>query len=321
MQGAYKPFIVAVVVLQAACCRAEAEELAPPPLEYEAVFSAVPTATGLAPQLVADGPAPFRFSKTLFRWTGQAPNYETGGPPAMITDRPHFSEASNLVGLGRVQVETGYTIGYDRSGTTSVQSQSFGEPLVRVGLFAEWFEFRIADTYVTEQVRDTATGNSHYRGLDDLYLGAKVALTEQMGVLPEIAIFPQMRVPSGADHFSSQRVLPGYNLAYSWMLNDWIELECNSQMNRRLDDAGHYYVEVIQTANLEYELTEKLNAFTEWFVFTPCGAVAAQTQHYFHGGFWYLVTPNMQFDIHAGFGVSQASDDLGYTGGGFSFRY
>jgi hypothetical protein len=262
----------------------------------------------------------FRHAKTLFRWTGQEVNYEIGGPQTMVTDRPHFSEASSLVGLGRVQLETGYSVFHDRAAGGSVTAQSFGEPLLRTGVFAEWFEFRIASTYVTERSQ-APVGESYLSGVDDLYLGAKLALTEQMGILPEMAIFPQARVPLGVSGISSDHVLPGFNFAYSWMLTDHIELECNSQLNRRVDDVGHLYVEAIQTANVEYELTDKLNAFTEWFMFTPCGALAARTQHYFHGGFWYLVRPNIQFDIHAGIGLSKASDDLAFTGAGFSVRY
>lgn len=262
----------------------------------------------------------FRHAKTLFRWTGQAPNYEIGGPERIVTDRPHFSEASSLVGLGRVQLETGYTVVHDDEFNTTERVQSFGEPLLRVGMFAEWFEFRLGYTFLHHHVRD-ASGTLNQSGSDDIYLASKLALTEQHGVLPEIAIFPQLRLPTGCGAFSSHEVLAGYNLAYSWMLNDWLELECNSQLNRRLDDSGHYYMEAIQTANLEYELTERWGAFTEWIMFTPCGALTARTEHYFHGGFVFQPTPNMQFDVHAAVGLSRASDDLAFTGGGFSFRF
>lgn len=271
-------------------------------------------------QVAGSGRPSFCHAKTLFRWAGQAPNYSTGGPERIVTDRPHFSEASSLVGLGRIQVETGYTVFQNDDDGTFTRTQSFGEPLLRVGVLAEWFEFRLGYSYLSETTRDSVSSTTPW-GSDDLYVGAKLALAEQQGVLPEMAIFPQMRVPSGANAFSANQVLPGFNLAYSWMLNDWLELECNSQLNRRIDDAAHYYVEAIQTANLEYELTERFGAFTEWIMFTPSGAVAAQTQHYFHGGFVFQPTPNTQFDIHSAVGLSKASDDLAFTGGGFSFRF
>ena len=262
----------------------------------------------------------FRYQKTLFHWAGSEGEEEEPEVDRIVTDRPHFSEASSLVGLGTVQLETGYSIFRNDDGGVKTTLLSFPEPLLRVGVFAEWFEFRLAYNYLIEDTR-TPLGSSQASGSDDIYVGAKLALATQSGFLPEIAIFPQMRVPTGARVFSNEQVLPGFNLAYSWMLNDWIELECNTQLNRRRDDSEHFYMEFIQTINIEYDLSERWGAFTEWVMFTPSGAITAQTQHYLHGGFVYFPTPNIQLDAHVGFGVSQAADDLAFTGVGASFRW
>ena len=262
-----------------------------------------------------------RYQKTLLHWsTAGVTEEEEPELDRIITDRPHFSEASNLVGLGTIQLETGFTFFRNDDGGVKTTLHSFPEPLLRAGIFAEWFEFRLAYNYLIE---DTATAqrSSRASGSDDIYVGAKIALAQQAGLLPEMAIFPQMRVPTGARAFTSQQVLPGFNLAYSWMLNDWIELECNTQLNRRRDDSEHFYMEFIQTANIEYDLSERWGAFTEWIMFSPCGALSAQTQHYFHGGFVFFVTRNFQLDAHVGLGVSQAADDLAFTGVGASFRW
>lgn len=261
--------------------------------------------------------------KTLFRWSLASEDKDDDGEhdDKIVTDRPHFSEASNLVGLGRVQLETGYTYFRDRSNGTTVQTHSFGEPLLRAGLFAEWFEFRLGYTYLVEQTNVSGGPSTRFSGSDDLYVGAKLALTEQAGWLPEVALFPQARVPTGSSAFTNSQVLPGFNLAYSWVITDWLELECNTQLNRRRDDTSHFYTEFIQTVNFEYELTERIGAFTEWFCFVPSGALAAQTQHYFHGGFVYFVTNYIQLDIHSAVGLNRAADDLAFTGVGFSIKY
>ena len=53
----------------------------------------------------------FRYQKTLFQWSGsEGEEEEEPEVDRIVTDRPHFSEASSLVGLGTVQLETGYTI-------------------------------------------------------------------------------------------------------------------------------------------------------------------------------------------------------------------
>ena len=291
------------------------------------ILTCAASAGGEEPTVALDGDwlrpvsrTSFRHEKSLLRWPGQGPG-EPGRSETIITDRPHLSEASNLVGLGTAQLETGYSYSHDSNTGVVTQGHSFGEPLLRLGVFAEWFEFRLATTYLMEQTRDPVTGNTRLRGFDDLYVGAKLALTRQDGILPETAIFPQMRVPVGRDGFSADEVLPGYLFAYSWTINDWLELECNNQANRRIDDTQHAYVELIQTANFEVTLTDKLGSFYEFVLFTPTGALTAQTQYYFHTGVVYLLTDNMQLDVHSAVGLSEASDDLAFTGAGWSIRY
>lgn len=263
----------------------------------------------------------FRHAKTFFSWnTAERPAPEEG-EDRIVTDRPHFSEASSLVGLGRVQLETGYTYFRDRNSGVLTQTHSFPEPLLRAGIFAEWFEFRLAYNALSEVASGPGVPRETHTGSDDLYIGAKLALTQQVGWLPEMALFPQMRAPSGDAYFTSGQVLPGFNFAYSWFLNDWIELECNTQLNRRRDDVDHYYTEFIQTANVEYDLAERWGGFTEFLAFVPSGAVAAESQYYFHGGFVYFVNDDIQLDVHAGLGLNDAADGLAFTGAGFSIRH
>jgi len=82
-----------------------------------------------------------------------------------------------------------------------------------------------------------------------------------------------------------------------------------------------FYTEFIQTANLEYDLSDRVGAFTEWFCFIPSGAQSALPQHYFHAGFVFFPTKNIQLDIHSAMGLNQSADDLAFTGAGFSYRY
>lgn len=258
--------------------------------------------------------------RTLFSWgIRELQAEEEAGP--IVTDRPHFSEASSLVGLGRWQIETGYTY-FGNSGNGAREStSSLPEALFRIGMLAEWFELRIGANFITNQSQLAGASDSN-GGFDDLYLGAKLALFQQKGWLPEVAIFPQTRVPVGQVELSDHAWLPGFNLAYSWVLNDWLELECNTQLNRRKNDTEAFYAEFIQTANLEYQLKEKLGAFTEWFGLMPSGANSSSVgpEHYFHGGFVYLITPNLQYDVHAALGLNEHADDF-FAGTGLSARF
>ena len=165
---------------------------------------------------------------TLFNWW-EAPQ-PLGALGDIVTDRPDFTEASSTVGLGVAQFETGYT--FTREGDD--QSHSWGEPLLRVGLFANWFEFRIGVTPVSESVLAGA-GRVTQSGAEDLYLGAKIWLTPQEGILPELAIIPQMTVPTGGNAFSDGQVQPGANLLYGWDITEEVSFAGSTQYNSAID--------------------------------------------------------------------------------------
>ncbi len=261
--------------------------------------------------------------ESLFEWTIGDPNWTPPGieRDRIVTDRPHISEATALVGRGHLQVETGYTIFSDRSDGRRTITHSFPEPLVRWGILAEWFELRLGWNYLVETQTPSSAQNSLFSGNDDMLLACKIALAKQKGWLPDLTVFPQMRLPTGADAFSADQVLPGFNIAYSWAVTRLIELECNTVFNKKRDDQDHYYVEILQTANVEYDLGDRWMAFTEYLAFMPSSSLSAQFEQYFHVGVHYFVTPNLQIDLHSAVGLNRASDDLAFTGVGLSWKY
>lgn len=48
------------------------------------------------------------------------------------------------------RLETGYTYFLDKQGNTRTQVHSFPESLLRVGMFAEWFELRLGYNYIAQ---------------------------------------------------------------------------------------------------------------------------------------------------------------------------
>lgn len=257
---------------------------------------------------------------TLFRWSANP--CVTGGPDLdapLVTDRPDFTEASSTVGRGVAQIEFGWTYTYDTDGTRSVRSNSYGEPLLRYGILDDWLEFRLALFPVEERTNTGGTSTS-VSGTEDLYLGFKIALTPQEGFLPEMAIIPQMTVPTGSNAFTSNETLPGVNWIYGWEINDFISTAGSSQFNRAVDGgSGNNYTEWAQSWTVAYSLTDELGAYTEWYGLFPTSADTDQTQHYFNGGFTYLLSDDVQFDIRAGVGLNDAADDY-FIGTGLSIR-
>lgn len=253
---------------------------------------------------------------TLFLWSQGSG--AKGGPDLdapLVTDRPDFTEASSTVGRGIAQLEVGYTYTYDDDGGAT-KSHSYPEPLLRYGILQDWLELRVGWNYAVEDA-----GGMRTSGAEDLYLGFKVGLTPQDGILPEMAIIPQMTVPTGADAFTSDEALPGVNWIYGWEINDFISAAGSTQFNRARDEmTGATYTEWAQSGTLGYSLSDQLGAYTEWYALLPSGADTAPVQHYFNGGFTWLLNNDVQWDIRAGTGLNDASDDY-FVGTGLSIRF
>ena len=258
---------------------------------------------------------------TLFRWS-YAANFSGGPNPGepLVTDRPDFTEASVTVGRGIAQIEFGYTYVYDSNSGTSTRQSSWGEPLLRYGLFADWFELRFGIFPVQQRV--TANGRSNTTaGTEDIMFGIKLALTPQQGCLPEMALIPQMTVPTGSAAFTADELLPGLNWIYSWEINDFISTGGSTQFNRAVvKSTSAAYTEFAQSWTVGYALSETLGAYTEWFALIPHSADTDRTQHFFNGGFTYLLTDDIQWDIRAGVGLNGAADDY-FLGTGLSVRF
>src|SRR5262249_45586472 len=202
-----------------------------------------------------------------------------------------------------------------------------------IGMFADWFEFRIGQNFFTRRERlpasDFAAGTSPAlttqsdSGPADLYLGVKLGLTEQKKYLPESALILQMTVPTGSRAFTSEEVSPGINYDFSWdIVKDRFSIEGVLSANRVRDDVGHGFVGLASGLTALYSLTRNLEAFGEWYGLYPAGAVAATTgpQHYAVTGLVYYFNNNFLIDVRAGMGLNEHASDF-LAGTGFAVRY
>jgi len=274
-------------------------------------------------QVACSGEA-FAQANTLFRWS-----YGNGGDTQdaaeklaepLVTDRPDFTEASSTVGLGVFQIEAGYTYSYDANATSSTTGHSYPKTLLRYGIFAEWLEARVAWNYASVGETEFGGNRTEASGAEPLYLGFKVALTGQEGFLPEMALLPQMTVPTGPAEFGGEETLPGLGWLYGWDVNDFISTGGETQANRALDGTtAEPYLEFAQSWTVGYAIHDRVGAYTEWFVIAPDGAEVDHTQNYFNTGATFLVNDNLQLDIRYGVGLNEAADDY-FAGSGFAWR-
>jgi hypothetical protein len=232
-------------------------------------------------------------------------------------DRPHLPEASTTVGKGRMILEGGYT--FNEGKVTSSSAHDAPEAVFRAGVFAEWFEVRVGENFV-RQGRTILGVRSNSNGIQDLYLGLKVALNEQKGYLPGIALIPQMTVPTGSRAVTGGRTEPGLNIDGNWeIIKNRYSIEFVVANNRIADDTHHSHFEVATGFTHAVQVNRKLEAFGEWDVFKGSIDPAATARHYAVGGLVFFATKNFSVDFRAGGGLNAEANRF-LIGAGFAFR-
>ncbi len=239
---------------------------------------------------------------------------------ALVSERPDFTEASSVVGLGILQLESGYTYTVNDDDGEQTIGHGYPETLLRYGVLANWLEFRLSLNFGDERIT-SASGSFNRAGGDDLYLGFKIGLTPQHGIRPEMALIPQMTIPTGGGGRSDERVLPGLNWVYSWGFSDFVTIGGSTQFNETIDqESERRYTQWAQSVTAVYSLTDRLGAYTEYYGFYPANADTDRPENYFNGGLTYLISDNVQYDIRGGVGLNDNADDY-FVGTGLTVRF
>lgn len=251
----------------------------------------------------------------------------SGGPAAdsLETDRPDFTECASVVSMGRVQLESGYTVAYDREHGVRRSEQTFPELLLRAGI-AERLELRVGWaglSYSEELFREkndagrTVSRNPHDRGATDLYLGFKHALTRGEGPV-SLALIPALTVPSGSAGKSSGDVDPEMKLAWELALAERVGLAGNVNIGVPTDERGRF-VQTAASITVGVEWTPYLSSYVEYFGIYP-NERGADAAHYLDGGLAIPISADVQLDLRAGVGLNEEADDL-FVGAGISVRW
>ena len=225
------------------------------------------------------------------------------------TDRPDFTEASSLVSARHVQLETGWTSSQAR-GNNMPSQYSWPEVLLRIGVSSR-LEARLGQSFASV---DPGTGE-RFTAHDDLYAGVKLALAEQRGARPQVAMLLQATIPTGDDRLTNDEWLPGGALLAGWGTGGAFSYAAGLQFNR-LPVEG---IELAPSVAVGVQLTSTLKAHGEWFAFAPVGAGESTTAHYANGGLALRVSNDAQLDARVGAGLNNAADRV-FFGLGFSIH-
>lgn len=244
----------------------------------------------------------------------------------LVTDRPDFTESTDAIPFGRLQIELGYTFTYDREAEDRTRDHGAPEFLLRAGLFED-FELRIGwDGYAwteTQSRTETRAGRPVRReewvqGAYDATVGFKYKLFEQQGFQPHFGVIAELSIPSGSRGVSSSDVDPGVVLLWAYDLTERWSLAGNMGFAAPTEDSKRF-VQTTASLSVAASITDRLGGYVEYFGIYP-NARHRDCAHSVNGGLTFLINDNLQVDWRMGGGLNGEADDF-FTGFGLAWRF
>lgn len=221
--------------------------------------------------------------------------------PGLITDRPDQTESAAVVPLHFLQIESGFFV-EKTSGNQFVQkSFAYNSTLLRYGLVKN-LELRLGLELLGD--KNTVSGTqTNYSGLSPLYTGAKLKISEEKELKPDIAILGGLFLPFTANsNFKTENIQSILRLAFAHTLSDYLSLGYNFGS---VWNGSSAIPDWIYSVSLGISLSERLGMFLESFG-TFYRHIKAE--HLLDTGFTFLVLPNLQFDVSGGMGIYNGVD-------------
>lgn len=239
----------------------------------------------------------------------------TGAPseaPELVTDRPDFTESSEVIRKGSFQFESGMS--YEGDVADGVGSRSVSAPgaLMRIGL-GHRSELRIG----AEGLLSDFSQGIRTAGYSDFELGAKIRLfnADQIGF--DLALLPMVSLPTGADGFTSGGVDPTLKVTWAREMPAGFGLTGNVNVASMTEDGARFHQEAV-SVSLGHDLFAGWGYYVEAYGFSKMSRTEGAGVT-FNGGVSHPVGDNMQFDVEAGRGLTPAAPDW-FVGFGFAIR-
>ena len=179
----------------------------------------------------------------------------------IVSDRPDLVETSDVVGKGRVQLETGVLV--ERGG--GERERTYSTPtLLRVGL-GESLEMRIeTEGRTIHHTRDTDSGErSTVAGYADTALGLNWHVLDGGDMRPSLGVLVDAELPTGSRRLRGEGARPSLRVVGEWELPGDLELGLmpGVAVERQLETGRYTYG--IFGAVLEKAFSERLHGFAE----------------------------------------------------------
>lgn len=235
----------------------------------------------------------------------------------IATDRPDFVESSNVVGHGRLQVET--SLAAERNSLDGVRDRSVATPtLLRYGI-SDTLELRLeSDGRVRGRSTDSS-GVTRFNGSADASVGMKWHATDGGGSAPSVGVLVHADLDSGSKDLRGSGVRPSVRVVGEWELPSDYSLGVMPGVSYEKNDAGDRFVNGIFGIVVGKTLSERLRSFAELSLPQIASRKNGGTQASLNTGVAYLINDNCQIDAAVSKGLNHRTADLGVTVG-LSFK-
>jgi hypothetical protein len=237
-----------------------------------------------------------------------------GDDEPIATDRPDFVESSQVVGKGRLQLET--SLQWERQRGDDLHTRTLSMPtLLRIGV-GESTELRIeTDGRNVIHASDPSSGApATLAGWADTAVGLKWHLADQQGegfgAAPSLGVLLHADLPSGSRELRGHGVRPSLRLAAEWELPGGYSFGVMPGLAQESDEQGKRYGYGILAATVGKEFSERLRGFVELAAPQIARVSHGGTQASFDTGLAYLVNKDCQVDVSLVHGINRRSPDL-----------
>lgn len=242
------------------------------------------------------------------------------GPATIQTDRPDFVESSNVVGAGRVQVETSFAL--ERMDAGGVDGRSAAFPtLLRIGTGEQW-ELRLeTDGPMSLRSTDAASGRrTRSSGFADLSVGLKWHVRDQAAAMPSMALLAHADLASGAAALRGNGTRPSLRVVAEWELPDGFSLGAMPGLGYDRTDDGRHFYHGIWGVVIGKSWNARLRTFAEFAMPVIAHGRHGGSVSNYNVGAAYLLTDDTQVDLAFQRGANRHAPDRAWTIG-FSTRF
>jgi hypothetical protein len=233
-----------------------------------------------------------------------------GPDDAISPDRPGFANPADVVGRGRLQLET--SVQWDRQRADDVHERGVSTPtLLRLGVADAW-ELRL-ETDGRDVIHDVdpRTGERATTvGYSDTALGFKWRFAEQRGARPALALLGAVDLPSGSRALRGRGARPAVYLPAAWDLDRGWSAQLMPGVATDNDERGARYRYGFLALSLGKELSERWQGFVEVAAPQLASGAHGGNQALVDGGVTYRLGKDWQLDASLAHGLNRRTPDL-----------